>query len=67
MSEEELKKRIENLIEDFKRHIGRINELQDRIDKAIEYIKSQQVIFKDYDIVVDNQLKNILEILGGLK
>jgi hypothetical protein len=35
-----------------------------KIDKAINYIKSQQVIFKDYDIVVDNQLKNLLEILG---
>ena len=39
-------------------------QLKDRINKAKEYIKSQQVIFQDCDIVVDNQLKNILEILG---
>ena len=41
------------------------NELRARISNAIEYIKSQQKIFEEYDIVVDNQLKNLLEILGG--
>ena len=38
--------------------------LQDKIDNAIAYIKTQQKIFKDYDIVSDKQLKIILEILG---
>lgn len=41
-----------------------ITKLQEQLHQAIQYIKSQQVIFKDYDIVVDNQLKNLLEILG---
>jgi len=40
-----------------------VEKQEQRIDKAIEYIKKQQIIFKDYDVVVDNQLKNILEIL----
>lgn len=47
--------------------IDRNDEKQDRIDKAREYIASQKIIFKDYDIVVDNQLKNILEILDKEK
>ena len=37
--------------------------LQSKIDKAIEYIKIQQKIFKDYDIVSENQLNNLLNIL----
>lgn len=42
------------------------NQLQQKeniIKEVREYITSQKIIFKDYDIVVDNQLKNILEIL----
>lgn len=41
----------------------KINNLQSKIDKAIEYIKIQQKIFKDYDIVSENQLNNLLDIL----
>ena len=37
--EKELEKENNNLKEDFKRHIDRINELTNRIDKAIEYIE----------------------------
>ena len=37
-----------------------------RIEKAINYIKVQQKIFRDYDIVIENQLKNLLEILQGV-
>lgn len=33
--------------------------------KAIEYIRTQQTIFKDYDIVIEKQLKNISNILEG--
>ena len=33
--------------------------------EAIEYIRIQQTIFKDYDIVIENQLKNISNILEG--
>lgn len=33
--------------------------------KAIEYIRIQQTIFKDYDTVIENQLKNISNILEG--
>ena len=38
-------------------------EYKKRIDEAIEYIKIQQKIFKDYDTVVENQLDNLLNIL----
>lgn len=41
----------------------KINNLQSKIDKAIEYIKIQQKIFKDYDIISENQLNNLLNIL----
>ena len=34
----ELEKQNNNLKEDFKRHVDRINELTNRIDKAKEYI-----------------------------
>ncbi len=37
--------------------------LQSKIDMAIEYIKIQQKVFKDYDIVIKNQLNNLLDIL----
>lgn len=36
--------------------------LQDIIKEVREYVKIQQKIFKDYDIAMENQLKNILEI-----
>ena len=39
------------------------NNLQSKIDMAIEYIKIQQKVFKDYDIVIKNQLNNLLDIL----
>ena len=54
----ELQKRNKNLIDDFKRHIDRIYELTERIDKAIEYLK--QEAFLDYE-----QINELLEILGG--
>lgn len=40
-----------------------VNNLQSKIDMAIEYIKIQQKVFKDYDIVIKNQLNNLLDIL----
>lgn len=46
-----------------KEYKNKINNLQSKIDKAIEYIKIQQKIFKDYDIVSENQLNNLLDIL----
>ena len=47
------------LEEDFKRHIDRINELTNRIDKAIEYIEKNQ----NTDLSVDcyYKLKDIIE------
>lgn len=55
------------LKEDFKRHIDRINELTNRIDKAIEYIKQYGNLyclkhkqFKDY-----KQYEVLLNILKG--
>lgn len=37
--------------------------LQSKIDKAVEYIKTQQKIFEGYDIVIENELNNLLDIL----
>lgn len=41
------------------------NEYKERIDSAIKYIKTQQTIFTDYDIALENQLNNLLNILNG--
>ena len=40
-------------------------ELEDIRKEAIEYIKRQQVIFANYDIVIENQLDILLNILQG--
>lgn len=56
-----------NLKEDFKRHINRINELTNRIEKAVEYIKemdTQLEVYGDYDILNDNK-NDLLNILNG--
>lgn len=53
---------------DFVKQLQQENsKLKERIEKAIEYIKIQQIIFKDYDVVSENQLNNLLEILKGDK
>lgn len=58
-----------NLKEDFKRHIDRINELTNRIDKAIEYIenhtydKSDVFVFKGF--YPDFYIEKVLDILKG--
>lgn len=63
---------INNLQQKYNDNVTKYEELlekyfntQQRIDKAIEYIETQHIIFANYDIVVDNQLKQILDILKG--
>jgi len=76
MSEEIFTRWVDPTIEKYKQEIERLKEseeyhrkgyveLHKRIDETIEYIEMQQKIFKDYDVVVDTQLKNILNILKG--
>lgn len=36
-----------------------------RINSAIKYIKTQQTIFTDYDIAIENRLNILLNILNG--
>lgn len=49
--------------EDFKRHIDRINELTNRIDKAIEKLEDLQN--EIFDGTRGNMVRNILDILKG--
>lgn len=49
----------------FRNCLNKMTDYKNRIDKAIEYIEIQQKIFRDYDIVSENQLKNLFEILRG--
>ena len=53
-----------NVFPDYDEIYKRYDVYKSRTDKAIEYIEIQQKIFDDYDIALDNILKNILEILG---
>ena len=58
MNNEELEKQNKNLKEDFKRHIDRINELTNRINKAIEYIDRRDI---DWGSEQHDKLVNILK------
>ena len=67
-----LEEQNKNLKEDYKRHIDRINELTNRIDKAIEYIKSkeEEEHINDYDEhymddYLDDYDEHLLDILKG--
>ena len=61
-----LEKENNNLKEDFKRHIDRINELTNRIDKAIEYIE-QKCIDDEFYINLTRKEKEIIKVLDILK
>lgn len=56
----DLEKKNKNLEEDFKRHIDRINELTNRIDKAIDYLKSD-----NYWLSQVKANDDLLDILKG--
>lgn len=56
-------KDIPEVIEQLQQAEDKINNLQSKIDMAIEYIKIQQKVFKDYDIAIKNQLNNLLDFL----
>lgn len=70
---------IENLIKNNKRLANLCNKYEEEHKttflewkkdiqankKAIAYIKTQQVIFANYDIVIEEQLDNLLNILQG--
>lgn len=61
-----LEKENKNLKEDFKRHIDRINELTNRIDKAIKYIEDLETPSETliYDII-EYEKNDLLDILKG--
>ena len=60
-----------NLKEDFKRHIDRINELTNRIDKAIEYIEDNVSVYAfnnkrlPHWEMNDDEINKLLDILKG--
>jgi hypothetical protein len=56
-----------NLKEDFKRHIDRINELTNRIEKAVEYIKQYGNLYclKHQQFKKYYQYEELLNILNG--
>lgn len=58
---ERLNKENKNLKEDFKRHIDRINELTNIIDKAIEYVENVKVHKSSTTIKLKKELLNILK------
>ena len=60
---DELEKRNKNLKEDFKRHVDRIGELQERIDKAIKKLSSAVNHFKTQR--ENNVITFTLRILKG--
>lgn len=63
---ERLNKENKNLKEDFKRHIDRINELTNRIDKAIEYIEQKKLQPRLRTAnVYSLQERQLLDILKG--
>ena len=61
-----------NLKEDFKRHIDRINELKQRIEKTVEYIEKNRKVYKlgvnqeidEFDYISTNP-QDIIDILNG--
>ena len=55
----------EMIINQQKSELLEKEDYKSRIERATNYIKVQQKIFRDYDIVSENQLKNLLEILQG--
>ena len=59
---ERLNKENNNLKEDFKRHIDRINELTNRIDKAIDYIMTNHCLH-----LLDKSIINSKELIDILK
>lgn len=77
MNNEELEKQNKNLKEDFKRHIDRINELTNRIDKVIEYIENElpylEMVDYEYEdmngdikyVMKEWEGKELLDILKG--
>ena len=66
-----IEKENKNLKEDFKRHIDRINELTNRIDKAIEYIEDNVSVYAfnnkrlPHWEMNDDEIKELLDILKG--
>ena len=62
---ERLNKKNKNLKEDYKRHIDRINELTNRIDKAIEFLENngEEICYSYYQS--RELLDKLLNILNG--
>ena len=62
---ESLKKFCNDLVNKCENLIEKYQDYKQRNEKAVEYIKIQQKIFGDYDVVSENQLNNLLNILQG--
>ena len=59
----ELKSYVASILYDNDKKVELLQQKENIIKEVRKYIEIQQKIFKDYDIAMENQLKNVLEIL----